>query len=56
MSDTSELILVGRLGRAHGIHGEINLYPSIDEESMFSLAEDKDFFLHLEIDGLLSPF
>lgn len=56
MTDTPELILVGRLGRAHGIHGEINLYPSIDEESMFSLAEDKDFFLHLEIDGLPVPF
>ena len=56
MSDTSELILVGRLGRAHGIHGEINLYPSIDEESMFSLAEDRALFLHLEIDGLSVPF
>ena len=56
MSDTSELILVGRLGRAHGIHGEINLYPSIDEESMFSLAEDRALFLHLEIDGLPVPF
>ena len=56
MSDTSELVLVGRLGRAHGIHGEINLYPSIDEESMFSLAEDRALFLHLEIDGLPVPF
>ena len=56
MSDTSELILVGRLGRAHGIHGEINLYPSIDEESMFSLVEDRALFLHLEIDGLPVPF
>lgn len=56
MTEFSNLILVGKLGRAHGIHGEINLYSSIAEESLFSLSEEGQFFLHLEIDGLPVPF
>ncbi|WP_025842410.1 ribosome maturation factor RimM [Porphyromonas gingivicanis] len=56
MNKELNLVTIGTLGRAHGIHGEINTRLTIDLPSILEYTESQKLFLFIEIDALPVPF
>lgn len=50
------LVTIGTLGRAHGIHGEINTRLTVEHLAALDSTDETPVFLFIEVDALPVPF